>query len=230
MNFNMESIDNIKKIMCLYTKNGGNRYFIIESNNDEEACRLITLFKNSIDNDFRMHIFDYSEDIKDTIRYRNISMRRNYFSYARDYYMKDYEMSDFKDLNNTIAIFKNMDKFITDNNTAEEKMCRLKEFLGVTNFLREANYDFRSVFYVMPSWLITFIQRYCPDWRSQLSRTFSLPSSETPDSNGLYGLPDWFDENFYKNRIVKDSEGFWGCRILDSQLSTNAGNEPKYER
>ena len=62
------------------------------------------------------------------------------------------------------------------------------------------------------------------------SRTFSLPSSETPDSNDLYVLPDWFDENFYKNRIVKDSEGFWGCRILDSQLSANAGNEPKYER
>ena len=230
MNFNMESIDKIIKLMCLFTKNGGKKYFIIESNNDEEVCRLIALFKNSIDNDFRTHIFDYSEDIKDTIRYRDISMRRHYFSYARDYYMKDYEMSDFKDLNNTIAIFKNMDKFIIDNNTAEEKMCRLKEFLGVTNFDREANYDFRSVFYVMPSWLITFIYRYCPDWRSQLSRTFSLPSSKTPDSNGLYSLPDWFDENFYNNRIVENSEEFWGYRILDSQLSANAGNELEYER
>lgn len=218
-------MEDIIKRICLRTVNG-NSYLILESNNDEEANKAIELFENSIgteDTSFKVQVFDYSEDTKNIERYRNIDMKRDYFSNARDYYMRDNGMLNNSDLNNTIAIFKNMDKFILDNSTDKEKMRRLKEFLVGTNFIREANYDFKSVIYVMPSWLINFIYRYCPDWKSQCGGIYQLPSSEKFDYDGFYRDPDWFDEKFYKTGLKPIS--MWGYAIVEQNPSKREGFE-----
>ena len=189
----MDEFDKTKKAMALLTRISTGSYYFIVSDNEQTVDRLISDYSEQVSQelkDFNVVVFDYAKDIQREERY-------NYdYGYARqamEYYIADNGLESKNLLGTVVAVYRHLENFALEGDTAEEKMQRLAQYLGFQNMFREANQVYRGAYYVFPTWLYGLIMQNCPDFQSQRSHTFFLFFHFSKDSTPIDCFPDWFD-------------------------------------
>jgi hypothetical protein len=183
--------DKDRAIMKLLTSSLDSVCGVIICDDDLLVDSLIKLYERDIslvDKNFQVVVFDY-----DDTKYHNGD---SYVNLVMQYYLKGYELSN-EDLGTKIFIYRNIDKYILDGYSLEEKIKRLTSYCQTHNIIGDYHSFCRGSYYVMPNWLYELVSQYNDDFQEKLTYTFNLDSKRSID------YPDWFDVNLFNKYLCK---------------------------